>query len=54
MEACVIEFGFNKGGKFIPVVADYDGVDSADEITGGKGREVNMSCTKNMPWYWNR
>lgn len=51
MEACVIEIGLNKGGTFIPLTADYDGVDSADEIINGKGSKVKMDCTKNTGWY---
>lgn len=51
MTACAIELGFKKNGQFIPVVTDYDKVDSADEIMSGEGSKVRMSCTKNTAWY---
>jgi len=45
LTACVIEFGFIKDKYFVPVNADYDKVDSAEEIMTGEGSKVDMKCT---------
>lgn len=46
LSAYAIEFGFEKDGHFVILAADYDKVDSADEILNGEGHEVKMKRTR--------
>lgn len=43
LSACAVEMGFEKKECFVPVSADYDKVDSAEEIIKGEGSEVEMT-----------
>lgn len=44
MTAYAIEFGFIKGGQFIPIYTDYDKVESAEEIVAAGGAKLEMKC----------
>jgi hypothetical protein len=43
LSAYAVEMGFEKKDCFVPVSADYDKVDSAEEIINGEGSKVEMT-----------
>jgi len=46
LTAYVIEFGFMKDSRFVPVAVDCDDVETPEEIMEGGGTKVAMKCTR--------
>lgn len=46
LSACAVEIGFKQDGYFVPVYAEYDKADSAEEIMHGEGNEVSLIWRK--------
>lgn len=53
LTAYAIEFGFLKEGEFIPIAAEYDKVESAEEIAAAGGKEIKMQSRGGRHYYWN-
>lgn len=51
VSAYAVEFGFTQDSYFVPVVAEYEDTESAEEITKGKKPDLKIKQTKCTHWY---